>query len=80
MHAYEDVFVTVIRNAFKILHDEGIIATSPLVSSDYRDKAMELYKKYYPIEVTPTMTIQEKIPHMWVHPYETLSEYFECII
>ncbi|XP_021962943.1 cytosolic 5'-nucleotidase 3 [Folsomia candida] len=52
----------------------GIIATSPLVSSDYRDKAMELYKKYYPIEVTPTMTIQEKIPHM-IEWYEKSHEY-----
>jgi hypothetical protein len=43
----------------------GIIASTPLISEEYRKQAWDLYHKYYPIEVDPNMSIAEKTPHMY---------------
>ncbi|KAG8175881.1 hypothetical protein JTE90_025949 [Oedothorax gibbosus] len=42
----------------------GIIDNSPLVSEEYKNKALVYFQKYHPIEVDPHLTREEKIPHM----------------
>uniref|UniRef100_A0A2P2I1C9 5'-nucleotidase n=1 Tax=Hirondellea gigas TaxID=1518452 RepID=A0A2P2I1C9_9CRUS len=42
----------------------GVLDNSPLMPEFYRSTTRTLLDKYYPIEVSPTMTEQEKIPHM----------------
>jgi 5'-nucleotidase len=40
----------------------GVLAYSPKMPQDYRDKTMILYNKYYPIEISPTMPEEVKLP------------------
>lgn len=46
-----------------VLFYVGIIANS--LPEEYRKIAEGLYKKYYPIEVSPNMTIEDKTPLMY---------------
>ena len=34
------------------------------VKEEYRNLAVELRKKYYPIEIDPNLTNEQKLPHM----------------
>uniref|UniRef100_A0A6B2LCX0 5'-nucleotidase n=1 Tax=Arcella intermedia TaxID=1963864 RepID=A0A6B2LCX0_9EUKA len=47
----------------------GVIENSGLLSADYHKKIKECYDYYFPIEIDPHKTIQEKVPFMvewWV--------------
>ncbi|CAL4061509.1 unnamed protein product [Meganyctiphanes norvegica] len=52
----------------------GIMDNSPLMPPYYREEASKLLNKYYPIEVDPIMTEEEKTPHMveWYGKIHTL--------
>jgi hypothetical protein len=45
----------------------GMIENSPGVSSKYKEATLELFKQYFPIERSATLTREEKIPlmHEW---------------
>lgn len=42
----------------------GVLDNSPLMPEFYRTETQKLLAKYYPMEVSATMTEEEKIPHM----------------
>lgn len=42
----------------------GILDNSPLMPASYRERGIASVKKYYPIEIDPNMTVEEKIPLM----------------
>ncbi|OQV22383.1 7-methylguanosine phosphate-specific 5'-nucleotidase [Hypsibius exemplaris] len=53
----------------------GILDSNTLLPQWYRDEADRLRKKYYPIELDPLLTIEEKTPHMkdwWLQAHEAL--------
>ena len=41
-----------------------MIDSSPLLCSTYKEKATELRSYYYPIEIDPDTTVEEKLPYM----------------
>lgn len=47
---------------------------SSLMPEFYREEANKLLAKYYPIEIDPKMSEEEKIPHMleWYHQIHQL--------
>jgi len=51
----------------------GIMDNSPLMPPYYREEANKLFNKYYPIEVDPIMTEEEKIPLM-IEWYENIHK------
>jgi 5'-nucleotidase len=38
--------------------------TSPILTKDFQEKARQLFLKYYPIEMSTTLSQEEKIPFM----------------
>jgi len=42
----------------------GVLDHSPLMSEEFKTRALSLCSKYYPIEIDHEFTIEEKIPHM----------------
>ncbi|GIY34325.1 hypothetical protein CDAR_579312 [Caerostris darwini] len=42
----------------------GILESSPLITEEYKNQTMTLFKHYHPIEVDPHLTKAEKIPYM----------------
>lgn len=54
----------------------GIMDNSSLMPSFYREEANKLLAKYYPIEIDPKMSEEEKIPYM----IEWYSQIHELII
>ncbi|XP_076051995.1 cytosolic 5'-nucleotidase IIIB isoform X1 [Oratosquilla oratoria] len=49
----------------------GIMDNSDLMPAFYRDEANKLFRTFYPIEIDPTMSEEEKIPHM-IKWYESI--------
>lgn len=55
----------------------GALDDCPKLNEEYRQKAHALRSKYYPIEIDPKMTMEEKLPHMiewWNTSHELLNE------
>lgn len=48
----------------KSLDCHDILASIPKITRDCRTTMEDMMEKYYPIEIHPTMTREEKIPHM----------------
>lgn len=42
----------------------GVVETSPLLTKQYQDQAKQIRDKYYPIEIDPYLSSEEKIPYM----------------
>jgi len=42
----------------------GVLESAGVLSAEFRERAKKLFDKYYPIEIHPTMSIEEKIPIM----------------
>ena len=42
----------------------GVLENFPDLPASYTDKVKVLRKQYYPIEIDPALTIEEKTPHM----------------
>jgi len=40
------------------------MAGTSLMSAEFRKGALDLFHKYYPIEIDPKLTVEEKTPHM----------------
>jgi len=42
----------------------GALEKTAVLPSDFKTRATGLKNKYYPVEVDPKLTIEEKCPHM----------------
>ncbi|ODN05121.1 7-methylguanosine phosphate-specific 5'-nucleotidase [Orchesella cincta] len=62
-------------NGKKCESSYGVIAHSPLVTKKVKDEAIELFDKYYPIEINVSMTAEEKTPYM-IEWYEKSHDSF----
>lgn len=51
-------------NWYKISTFVGVMDNSSIMPSFYRQEANKLLAKYYPIEIDPKMTEEEKVPYM----------------
>jgi len=43
---------------------QGALEKTSLLPNDVKDKILALKHKYYPIEVDPDLTVEEKCPYM----------------
>ncbi|CAL8069850.1 unnamed protein product [Orchesella dallaii] len=62
-------------NGKKCESSYGVIAHSPLVTKKLKEDAIELFEKYYPIEINVSMSADEKTPHM-IEWYQKSHESF----
>ncbi|XP_046396998.1 7-methylguanosine phosphate-specific 5'-nucleotidase [Ischnura elegans] len=62
------------ENGKRCLSSFGIFEVSRHLPMNYKEKALELFHKYYPIEVCHKMSVEEKTPHMiqWYKEAESL--------
>ena len=56
-----------------ILIISGVLAYSPEMPQDFREKTRVLYNKYYPMEISHSLTEEERLPFM-VEWYEKSHE------
>jgi len=42
----------------------GALEKTTVLPSDFKTRVIDLKNKYYPVEVDPKLTIEEKCPHM----------------
>lgn len=56
----------------------GVIENNSVVPSDFKKKTRSLFEKYYPIEIDPHMSEEEKIPHMIQWYEEGHEQILQC--
>jgi len=43
---------------------QGALEKTSVLPSDFKTRVIDLKKKYYPVEVDPKLTVEEKCPYM----------------
>lgn len=66
-----------LANGERAMSTHRVIEASPILGKDFQDRSKELFKTYYPIEISD-MPKQEKFPHMvdwWTKAHDAILEH-----
>lgn len=80
LHVVSDFDMTLTKywhNGQRSVSTHGVLMRSTLASNEFRQKTQALYDKYYPIEVSDSLSITEKTPFMkewWTQAHELVLE------
>ncbi|TMW61992.1 hypothetical protein Poli38472_009485 [Pythium oligandrum] len=65
------------KSGERALSSHSALMTSPLMDPAVREQETKLFHHYYPIEMSPTLTQEEKLPYMlewWTRQHDVLVE------
>ncbi|KAI8844758.1 pyrimidine 5'-nucleotidase [Chytridium lagenaria] len=80
LHIISDFDMTMTRywmNGSRSPSSHAILTRSPSISAEFKQRSDVLYKTYYPIEISPTVTKEEKFKAMedwWVKAHELIVD------